>query len=107
MDDRPRCYTFLPPAAGKPVRLAVGHYWGWSLFELGPAGAFAAASLLRAHQILPADTAIAGELEVALGTTAEAWSNVSMQSRRGYARPRSLRGKSISQSSTGQVFELR
>jgi WD40 repeat protein len=33
----PRCYTFLPDVEGKPVRLAVGHYWGVSIFELaGP-----------------------------------------------------------------------
>jgi WD40 repeat protein len=30
----PRCYTFLPAANGKPVRLAVGHMWGLSLYEL-------------------------------------------------------------------------
>jgi WD40 repeat protein len=39
-DGMPRCYTFLnPKAAGKPVRLAVGHYWGVSVFELTPQGA--------------------------------------------------------------------
>lgn len=38
-DDRPRCYTFLPQNDGKPPRLAIGHYWGISLFELTPAGA--------------------------------------------------------------------
>jgi WD40 repeat protein len=32
--DLPRCYAFLPPAKGKPTRLAVGHYWGVSIFEL-------------------------------------------------------------------------
>ena len=32
---KPRCWTFLPPLDdGKPVRLAVGHYWGFSVFEL-------------------------------------------------------------------------
>ena len=32
---KPRCWTFLPPLGeGKPVRLAVGHYWGFSVFEL-------------------------------------------------------------------------
>ncbi len=37
-DDRPWCYTFVPNAGanGGPVRLAVGHYWGASLFELTP-----------------------------------------------------------------------
>src|SRR5262249_11580165 len=33
-DGLPRCYSFLPAREGKPVRLAVGHYWGLSLFEL-------------------------------------------------------------------------
>src|SRR5262249_37305746 len=34
--DFPLCWTFLPPMAGKPLRLAVGHYLGVSLFELPP-----------------------------------------------------------------------
>lgn len=33
-DGRPTCYTFLKPADGHGVRLAIGHYWGFSLFEL-------------------------------------------------------------------------
>jgi WD40 repeat protein len=33
-DDMPRCYTFLKPIDRKPIRLAVGHYWGVSLFEM-------------------------------------------------------------------------
>jgi len=36
-DDHPRCFTFLPGAPGgaaDAVRLAVGHYWGVSVFEL-------------------------------------------------------------------------
>jgi WD40 repeat protein len=37
-DDRPTCYTFLKPVGDGPVRLAVGHYWGFSLFELLPEG---------------------------------------------------------------------
>ena len=37
-DAMPRCYTFLPAAAGKPVRLAVGHYWGLSIFDLTERG---------------------------------------------------------------------
>jgi serine/threonine protein kinase/WD40 repeat protein len=33
----PRCYTFLPPTAKTPVpRLAVGHMWGVSVYELRP-----------------------------------------------------------------------
>lgn len=38
-DDRPRCYTFLPPGKGEPpgsARLAVGHAWGVSVFDLSP-----------------------------------------------------------------------
>lgn len=35
----PRCYTFLKPETGKPVRLAVGHRFGISLFELTADGA--------------------------------------------------------------------
>ncbi|HVS35226.1 MAG TPA: hypothetical protein VMS17_06560, partial [Gemmataceae bacterium] len=34
---KPRCWTFLPPVNNGPVRLAVGHYWGFSVFELDPA----------------------------------------------------------------------
>src|SRR5439155_6384095 len=43
-DFLPRCYAFLPavPAQGdapaRPVRLAVGHLWGISIFELRPEG---------------------------------------------------------------------
>lgn len=33
-DDRPTCYTFLKPVGDGPIRLAVGHYWGFSLFEI-------------------------------------------------------------------------
>ncbi len=33
----PRCWTFLPSAKDAPVQLAVGHYWGFSVFELDPA----------------------------------------------------------------------
>lgn len=33
-DDRPYCYTFVPDS--NPVQLAVGHYWGVSVFELVP-----------------------------------------------------------------------
>ena len=35
-DDAPRCYTFLPAPGGPAdaVRLAVGHYWGVSVFDL-------------------------------------------------------------------------
>ena len=34
-DDRPSCYTFLPAASARRVRLAVGHYWGMTVFEVG------------------------------------------------------------------------
>jgi WD40 repeat protein len=38
VDGMPRCYTFLEPRPGQRVRLAVGHYWGFSLFELDRKG---------------------------------------------------------------------
>jgi WD40 repeat protein len=41
LDDLPRCYTFLKATDDKPVRLAVGHYWGASLFEMDPRGPWA------------------------------------------------------------------
>jgi WD40 repeat protein len=33
-DGMPRCFTFIAGQDGKPDRLAVGHYWGLSLFAL-------------------------------------------------------------------------
>jgi WD40 repeat protein len=33
-DEMPRCWTFLRPKKGQPTRLAVGHYWGLSIFQL-------------------------------------------------------------------------
>jgi WD40 repeat protein len=33
-DGMPLCYTFLPPLGNGPPRLAVGHLWGFSVFEL-------------------------------------------------------------------------
>jgi WD40 repeat protein len=38
-DGMPRCYAFLPRAEGQPVRLAVGHYNGVSVFEVTEARA--------------------------------------------------------------------
>ena len=36
-DFTPICYTFLPPEKDNPTtRVAVGHYWGYSLFEFAP-----------------------------------------------------------------------
>lgn len=37
-DGRPNCFTFLPVADGSPAKLAVGHYWGLSVFALSPQG---------------------------------------------------------------------
>jgi WD40 repeat protein len=37
-DDFPRCYTFVKATGDKPIRLAVGHYWGISLYEMDPRG---------------------------------------------------------------------
>jgi WD40 repeat protein len=48
-DSMPRCYTFLKPAAGQPVRLVVGHYWGASIFQLGD-GPPKRVRLLTGHQ---------------------------------------------------------
>lgn len=45
-DGRPNCFTFLP---GEPVRLAVGHYWGWSLIALSAQGA-KRTHLMTGHQ---------------------------------------------------------
>jgi WD40 repeat protein len=33
-DQYPFCWTFIPPAGKRPLRLAVGHLWGFSVFEL-------------------------------------------------------------------------
>jgi len=35
-DALPRCYTFLPAVGDRPTRLAVGHLWGTTIFELTP-----------------------------------------------------------------------
>lgn len=48
-DDLPRCYAFLPARDGKPERLAVGHYWGASVFDLLPAGP-KRVMVLRGHE---------------------------------------------------------
>ncbi len=38
LDGFPRCYAFLKRRGDRPTRLAVGHNWGVSLFELHPDG---------------------------------------------------------------------
>jgi WD40 repeat protein len=48
-DERPTCYTFLPAREGQPARLAVGHYWGFSVFALDPSGP-RRIHLFRGHQ---------------------------------------------------------
>ena len=35
-DEQPRCYCFIPATTAKPTRLLVGHYYGFSVFELDP-----------------------------------------------------------------------
>lgn len=45
----PRCYTFLPREGKGPVRLAVGHMWGVSVYELRP-GRVRLARLLTGHE---------------------------------------------------------
>ncbi len=37
-DGRPTCYSFVPGRPQASPRLAVGHYWGFSLFQLTPSG---------------------------------------------------------------------
>ena len=50
-DGPPRCYTFLDAAAdGGNVRLAVGHYWGASVFELDPKNGPRRVRLFTGHQ---------------------------------------------------------
>ena len=50
-DGLPRCYTFLDPAAeGRNVRLAVGHYWGASVFDLDPKDGPRRVRLFTGHQ---------------------------------------------------------
>jgi WD40 repeat protein len=38
-DEQPRCYCFLPKTATQPTRVLVGHYHGYTLFELTPKAA--------------------------------------------------------------------
>jgi WD40 repeat protein len=38
-DEQPRCFCFLPASGKKPTRVLVGHYYGFSLFELTADGA--------------------------------------------------------------------
>jgi WD40 repeat protein len=39
LDEQPRCYCFVPAKGEQPTRLLVGHYHGYSLFELTEKGA--------------------------------------------------------------------
>ena len=39
LDEQPRCYCFIPSTRDHPTRLLVGHYHGYSLFELTNEGA--------------------------------------------------------------------
>ncbi len=48
-DRLPRCYAFLPPRKGAPVRLAVGHLWGVSVFDLTSSGPVLR-RILRGHE---------------------------------------------------------
>lgn len=45
----PRCWTFIKATAKKPLRLAVGHTWGVSLYELKP-GSVRLARLMLGHE---------------------------------------------------------
>ena len=48
-DEFPRCYCFIPSDATHPERLAVGHYWGISIFNLTDKG-LSRERLLRGHE---------------------------------------------------------
>ncbi|MCI0464375.1 MAG: caspase family protein [Gemmataceae bacterium] len=48
-DKLPRCYLFLPATKDKPVRLAVGHLWGITIFDLTAKGP-KARRMLRGHE---------------------------------------------------------
>lgn len=49
-DAMPRCYTFLKTGTSNVVRLAVGHYWGVSVFELQPGKEPHRVRLFTGHQ---------------------------------------------------------
>lgn len=49
-DGQPRCWTFLEASAAQPVRLAIGHRWGASIFELRPGQPPRRIRLFTGHQ---------------------------------------------------------
>jgi WD40 repeat protein len=73
----PRCWTFLPPKKGLPTRLAVGHYWGLSVYELTAEGA-KRTRLCAGHQgeVVALGVAAGGDWLVSASTdqTIAAWS---------------------------------
>lgn len=48
--DRPHCFTFLPARGKLPTRIAVGHLWGVSLFQLVPNQAPVLARIMIGHE---------------------------------------------------------
>ena len=48
-EEFPRCYAFIPADATHPERLAIGHYWGISIFNLTDKG-LSRERLLRGHE---------------------------------------------------------
>jgi WD40 repeat protein len=48
-DEQPRCYCFIPAKGPQATRLLVGHYYGFSIFELDPAKAPVRTVLATGH----------------------------------------------------------
>jgi WD40 repeat protein len=48
-DEFPRCYAFIPRTKTAPERLAIGHYWGVSIFDLTSKGPIRTRAL-RGHE---------------------------------------------------------
>lgn len=48
-NQQPRCWTFIPAGNGYPLRLAVGHQWGVSVYELRP-GSVKLARVMTGHE---------------------------------------------------------
>lgn len=48
-NEQPRCYCFIPKTATKPTRVLIGHYYGFSMFELVPGQPARLAMLATGH----------------------------------------------------------
>lgn len=76
-DGLPTCWTFLPPGDGRPLRLAIGHLWGVSVFELNNNEA-RRVRLLTGHQGYVTALAASGDgsylVSASLDQTLSGWS---------------------------------